>query len=138
MTNAYSKGAIPLHVQGIANVKVSSIEGLLQNSVERFLDVDQAHIAAEHPLRERLKLDLILDTNQTLLLARDRDLGLLRLLAWREPLLAEHDRNPALSRSRVGDQGDLGDAGGPPRPPVRPLRINVHNGPVWHAAVCYG
>jgi len=44
--NAYSKGAIPLHVQGIANVKVSSIEGLLQNSVERFLDVDQEHIAA--------------------------------------------------------------------------------------------
>ena len=44
--NAYSKGAIPLHVQGIANVKVSSIEGLLQNSVERFLDVDQSHIAA--------------------------------------------------------------------------------------------
>lgn len=43
--NAYSKGAIPLHVQGIANVKVSSIEGLLQNSVERFLDVDQEHIA---------------------------------------------------------------------------------------------
>ena len=43
--NAYSKGAIPLHVQGIANVKVSSIEGLLQNSVERFLDVDQHHIA---------------------------------------------------------------------------------------------
>ena len=44
--NAYSKGAIPLHVQGIANVKVSSVEGLLQNSVERFLDVDQEHIAA--------------------------------------------------------------------------------------------
>lgn len=43
--NAYSKGAIPLHVQGIANVKVSSVEGLLQNSVERFLDVDQEHIA---------------------------------------------------------------------------------------------
>lgn len=44
--NAYSKGAIPLNVQGIANVKVSSMEGLLQNSVERFLDVPQAHIAA--------------------------------------------------------------------------------------------
>ena len=43
--NAYSRGAIPLNVQGIANVKVSSIEGLLQNSVERFLDVPQAHIA---------------------------------------------------------------------------------------------
>ena len=45
VANAYSKGAIPLHVQGIANVKVSSVEGLLQNSVERFLDVDQDHIA---------------------------------------------------------------------------------------------
>ncbi|MGY6502425.1 MAG: flotillin family protein [Acidimicrobiales bacterium] len=43
--NAYSKGAIPLHVQGIANVKVSSIEGLLQNSVERFLEVPQYEIA---------------------------------------------------------------------------------------------
>jgi flotillin len=46
VANAYSKGAIPLHVQGIANVKVSSVEGLLQNSVERFLDVDQSAIAA--------------------------------------------------------------------------------------------
>ena len=44
--NAYSRGAIPLNVQGIANVKVSSVEGLLQNSVERFLDVPQADIAA--------------------------------------------------------------------------------------------
>lgn len=37
VTNAYSKGAIPLNVQGIANVKISSKEGLLENSVERFL-----------------------------------------------------------------------------------------------------
>lgn len=44
--NAYSAGAIPLNVQGIANVKVSSVEGLLQNSVERFLDRDQHYIAA--------------------------------------------------------------------------------------------
>ncbi len=43
--NAYSRGAIPLNVQGIANVKVSSVEGLLQNSVERFLDVPQSAIA---------------------------------------------------------------------------------------------
>lgn len=35
--NAYSRGAIPLNVQGIANVKLSSREGLLENSVERFL-----------------------------------------------------------------------------------------------------
>ncbi|MGI8985133.1 MAG: flotillin family protein [Acidimicrobiales bacterium] len=46
VANAYSKGAIPLHVQGIANVKVSSVEGLLQNSVERFLDVGVDEIAA--------------------------------------------------------------------------------------------
>ena len=35
--NAYSKGAIPLNVQGIANVKISSQQGLLENSLERFL-----------------------------------------------------------------------------------------------------
>jgi flotillin len=46
VSNAYSRGAIPLNVQGIANVKVSSVEGLLQNSVERFLDVPQQDIAA--------------------------------------------------------------------------------------------
>ncbi len=43
--NAFSAGAIPLNVQGIANVKVSSAEGLLENSVERFLDSDQLEIA---------------------------------------------------------------------------------------------
>ncbi len=35
--NAYSRGAIPLDVQGVANIKVSSREGILENSVERFL-----------------------------------------------------------------------------------------------------
>ncbi len=43
--NAYSKGAIPLNVQGIANVKVSSNESLLSNSVERFLNVPHQSIA---------------------------------------------------------------------------------------------
>ena len=37
VTSAYSKGAIPLDVQGVANIKVSSREGILENSVERFL-----------------------------------------------------------------------------------------------------
>ena len=37
VTNAYSKGTIPLNVAGIANVKVSSREGLLENAAERFL-----------------------------------------------------------------------------------------------------
>lgn len=35
--NAYSKGVIPLNVQGVANVKISSKEGLLENAAERFL-----------------------------------------------------------------------------------------------------
>ena len=42
--NAYSRGAIPLNVQGIANVKVSSGEGLLENACERFLHTDSAVI----------------------------------------------------------------------------------------------
>ena len=42
--NAYSRGAIPLNVMGIANVKVSSGEGLLENAAERFLHVDHMHI----------------------------------------------------------------------------------------------
>ncbi len=42
--NAYSRGAIPLNVQGIANVKVSSAEGLLENAAERFLEVDSGSI----------------------------------------------------------------------------------------------
>ena len=37
VNNAYSKGTIPLDVQGVANIKVSSRDGLLENSVERFL-----------------------------------------------------------------------------------------------------
>ena len=37
VTSAYSKGAIPLDVQGVANIKVASREGILENSVERFL-----------------------------------------------------------------------------------------------------
>jgi flotillin len=44
VTNAYSAGAIPLNVQGIANVKVSSREGLLENAAERFLNVPTASI----------------------------------------------------------------------------------------------
>ncbi len=44
VTNAYSRGAIPLNVMGIANVKVSSGEGLLENAAERFLHVDHSHI----------------------------------------------------------------------------------------------
>ncbi len=44
VTNAYSRGTIPLNVQGIANVKVSSKEGVLKNAAERFLDVPKESI----------------------------------------------------------------------------------------------
>lgn len=45
VSNAFSRGAIPLNVQAIANVKVSSSDGLLENAVERFLENGQAAIA---------------------------------------------------------------------------------------------
>lgn len=44
VTNAYSRGTIPLNVQGIANVKVSSKEGVLENAAERFLHVPISQI----------------------------------------------------------------------------------------------
>lgn len=37
VTNAYSKGGIPLKVHGVANVKVAGHEPLLGNAIERFL-----------------------------------------------------------------------------------------------------
>ena len=44
VTNAYSRGTIPLNVQGIANVKISSREGLLENAAERFLRQPTSHV----------------------------------------------------------------------------------------------
>lgn len=44
VTNAYSKGGIPLAVHAIANVKVSSEERIIRNAIERFLGVDPNEI----------------------------------------------------------------------------------------------
>jgi len=54
---AYSKGAIPLDVEGVANVKVSSQPGLLENSVERFLRMgsDVIHDIAKETLEANLR-----------------------------------------------------------------------------------
>ena len=41
VTNAYSKGGIPLTVQGVANVKVAGHEPYLGNAIERFLGRDR-------------------------------------------------------------------------------------------------
>ena len=37
VTNAYSKGGIPLSIQGVANVKIAGHEPVLNNAMERFL-----------------------------------------------------------------------------------------------------
>lgn len=41
---AYSRGGIPLNVQGVANVKVSSKSGQLANAIERFLGMSPQQI----------------------------------------------------------------------------------------------
>ncbi len=56
VTNAYSKGAIPLDVQGVANIKVSSREGVLENSVERFLGRSSEYI--QQIAKENLEANL--------------------------------------------------------------------------------
>ncbi len=56
VSNAYSKGAIPLDVQGVANIKVSSTEGLLDNSVERFLGRPAEYI--QQVAKENLEANL--------------------------------------------------------------------------------
>jgi flotillin len=44
VTNAYSRGGIPLTVQGVANIKVPGEEPLIHNSLERFLGKSRAEI----------------------------------------------------------------------------------------------
>ena len=56
VSNAYSRGTIPLNVQGIANVKVSSTESLLENAAERFLNVP--HQAIGQIAKETLEANL--------------------------------------------------------------------------------
>jgi flotillin len=46
VTGAYSKGGIPLNVQGVANVKVSSQTSSLANAIERFLGRSREQIMA--------------------------------------------------------------------------------------------
>lgn len=45
VTNAYSRGGIPLNVHAIANVKVSSNPAIVMNAIERFLGRDPAEIS---------------------------------------------------------------------------------------------
>ncbi len=44
--NAYSKGCIPLHVEGVANVKIAGYEPVLNHAIERLLDKSREDIIA--------------------------------------------------------------------------------------------
>lgn len=44
VTNAYSKGGIPLSIKGVANVKVGSGAPFIHNAVERFLGMSRAQV----------------------------------------------------------------------------------------------
>lgn len=44
VTGAYSRGGIPLNVQGVANVKISSKTAQLANAIERFLGMSREQI----------------------------------------------------------------------------------------------
>lgn len=45
VTNAYSKGGIPLSIKGVANVKIASHQPLINNAVERFLGMTRDQVA---------------------------------------------------------------------------------------------
>jgi flotillin len=57
VSNAYSKGGIPLTVRAIANVKISSTEAELNNAVERLLgkSLDEIMIIAKETLEGNLR-----------------------------------------------------------------------------------
>ncbi len=44
VTNAYSKGGIPLTVQGVANLKIAGHAPLINNAIQRFLGMQRAEI----------------------------------------------------------------------------------------------
>jgi flotillin len=45
VSNAYSKGGIPLNIKGVANVKIASHQPLIANAVERFLGMSRDEVA---------------------------------------------------------------------------------------------
>lgn len=57
VTNAYSKGGIPLKVEAIANIKIDSTEPAFGNAVERFLNMrrEQIHAIAKDTLEGNLR-----------------------------------------------------------------------------------
>ena len=81
VTNAYSKGGIPLTVQGIANIKIPGGEPLLSNTLERFLGKVQNMI---NEFRDTMKEE--------------------RIKLMREKSRIERSRK-SISKGRPGDRG---------------------------------
>lgn len=57
VVNAYSKGGIVLHVEAVANIKITSDEALIHKAIERFLgrDADEVKRAAQDTLEGNLR-----------------------------------------------------------------------------------
>lgn len=56
VSNAYSKGGVPLSVEGIANIKIAGEEPIIHNAIERLLDKNRHQI--EQIARETLEGNL--------------------------------------------------------------------------------
>lgn len=86
--NAYSKGGIPLNIQGVANIKIPGEEPLLNNTVERFLgrSRDQIMKTARETLEGNLRGVLATMTPEQV--NTDKETFAQRLAAE-----AEHDLN---------------------------------------------
>lgn len=57
VTNAYSKGGIPLHVEGVANIKIAGEEPTIHNAIERLLGKtrQQIELLAKETLEGNLR-----------------------------------------------------------------------------------
>lgn len=79
--NAYIKGGIPVHVQGVANVKIASNEPKLGNAIERFLGKPRTEIMGVAKATLEGSLRGVLATLTPEQLNEDRDLFAERLVA---------------------------------------------------------
>ncbi len=72
--NAYAKGGIPIHVQGVANVKIAGHEPKLGNAIERFLGKGRPEVIAIARATLEGSLRGVLSTMTPEQLNEDRDL----------------------------------------------------------------
>lgn len=78
--NAYTKGGIPVHIQGVANVKIAGHEPKLGNAIERFLGKSRAEVMGIARATLEGSLRGVLATMTPEQLNEDRDLFAERLV----------------------------------------------------------